>query len=260
MNRSIRLGLAAAAVTAAIATASLVGSGVGVRAATEPGTRVPTDVPAPPDASAPWPGTITVTGSGSVNVTPDVATINLGVQSTAPTSTEAMGQLNEQSQHLTDALDAAGIAPEDIQTSGLNLWSRTGDDGVSVVGYDASLQVTATVRDIDQLGAVIDAAQQAVGDGFTIGGVSFSFADPESVLEAARIDAFDSAHAVAAQYAAAAGVELGGVITIAEGSSAGPTPYPMALAADAATAEGVSLSPGSLDLGVTVTVTFAIMR
>ena len=79
-------------------------------------------------------------------------------------------------------LVAAGIAEEDIQTSGLNLWTTT-DDGGEVNGYQASLNVNVTVRDIDAVGSTIDAAQQAAGQGFTIGGVSFSFADPESVLE-----------------------------------------------------------------------------
>ncbi|CAN5840085.1 SIMPL domain-containing protein [soil metagenome] len=259
MNRCIRRGLAATAVVAAMATASIAGLGIGAHAATGSTTTdtVPPDGPQDPDPTG-WPDTVTVTGSGSVNVAPDVATINLGVQAFAPTSTDAMNQLGEQSQQLTDALETAGVAPEDLQTSGLSLWSRTDDEGRQVVGYEASLQVTATVRDLDQLGAIIDDAQQAVGDGFTIGGVSFSFADPETVLEQARIDAFESAQTKAAQYAAAAGVELGSVLSIAEGSSVGPVPYPTMAAADAVMETRVSVSPGSLDLEVRVTGTFAI--
>ena len=122
---------------------------------------------------------------------------------------------------MTEALVAAGIAEEDIQTSGLNLWTTTDDRG-EVNGYQASLSVNVTVRDITAVGPTIDAAQQAAGPGFTIGGVSFSFADPESVLEPARIDAVELARTKAEQYAAAAGLTLGDVVSIAEGSSSPP--------------------------------------
>ena len=83
----------------------------------------------------------------------------------------------------------------------------TGDDGLTVTGYNASLNVNVTIRDIEAVGSTIDVAQQAGGAGFTIGGVSFSFADPESVLEQARIDAVANARTKAEQYAAAAGVD-----------------------------------------------------
>ena len=159
-----------------------------------------------------------------MRVDPDTAVVNLGVQANAPTGAEAMEQVNASSAALTEALVEAGIAEEDIQTSGLNLWTTTDDRG-EVNGYQASLSVNVTVRDITTVGATIDAAQQAAGPGFTIGGVSFSFADPESALEPARIDAVELARTKAEQYAAAAGLTLGDVVSIAEGSASPPIVY-----------------------------------
>ena len=179
------------------------------------------DVPTTPASGH----TITVPGTGTVQVEPDTATVNLGVQATEPTGAEAMEQVNADATAVTEALVAAGIAEEDIQTSGLSLYSMTGDDGSTVTGYNASLSINVTIRDIEAVGSTIDVAQQAGGDGFTIGGVSFSFADPESVLEQARIDALANARAKAEQYAAAAGVELGGVVSIVEGASSPPIIY-----------------------------------
>jgi uncharacterized protein YggE len=168
-----------------------------------------------------------------------------------------MDQLNASSTALTEALVAAGIAEEDIQTSGLNLWPTTDDRG-EVNGYQASLSVSVTIRDIDAVGPTIDAAQQAAGEAFTLGGVTFSFADPEAVLEQARIDAVELARAKAEQYAAALGVTLGDVVSLSELSS----PQPLVFAQDAmfaeAAAAGPAISPGQLDLTVNVTVTYAI--
>ena len=197
-----------------------------------------------------------MSGTGTVTVDPDTAVITLGVQANAATGAEAMDQVNASSAALTEALVAAGIAEEDIQTSGLNLWTTTDDRG-EVNGYQASLSVNVTVRDIAAVGPTIDAAQQAAGPGFTIGGVTFSFADPESVLEQARIDAVDSARTKAEQYAAAAGLTLGDVVSIIEGSATPPLLYRAAPATAAAEDAGPSISPGQLDLTVDISVTYS---
>lgn len=244
-----------------LAAATALGAGTvaraadGHRAAAVTTTSVP-EVPAPPSGSL---HTITVPGTGTVRVEPDTATVNLGVQVTRPTGAEAMDQVDRDASAITEALIDTGIDEADIQTSGLSLYSMTGDDGTTVTGYNASLTVNVTVRDIEAVGSTIDAAQQAGGEGFTIGGVSFSFAEPETVLEQARIDALANARAKAEQYAAAAGVELGGVVSIVEGASFPPIIYGAAMARDeASAASGPPISPGQLDLTIDVTVTFAI--
>ena len=189
-------GLAGATVAAAA-----IGAGLTAAASTPPTSE-------PASAAAAGEGTITVSASGAVRVDPDTAIVNLGVQANAATGAEAMEQVNTSSAALIDALIASGIAAEDIQTSGLSLWTTTDDTG-EVNGYQASVSVDVIVRDIEAVGPTIDTAQGAAGEGFTIGGVSFSFADPESVLGQARIDAVELARSKAEQYAAAAGVTLG---------------------------------------------------
>jgi uncharacterized protein YggE len=240
-----------------VAFAGTVTCGCGPEPQAVPST-VPEVPPTPPSADSGH--TITVPGTGTVQVEPDTATVNLGVQVTRPTGAEAMEQVSSDAAAITEALVAAGIAEEDIQTTNLSLYSMTGDDGSTVTGYNASLSINVTVRDIDTVGSTIDTAQQAGGDGFTIGGVAFSFADPESVLEQARIDALANARAKAEQYAAAAGVELGGVVSIVEGASYPPVIYgdlARLEAADSAAA-GPPISPGQLDLTIDISVTFAI--
>lgn len=220
-------------------------------------TAPPSSGPGPDEPSTDADGLITVTGTGTVSVDPDIATVSLGVEATAPTGAAAMEQVNASAAALTDALVASGIAEEDIQTSGLNLWSQTDEDN-DVTGYYASLNLNVTVRDIEQVGPTIDAAQASAGDGFTIGGVSFSFDDPESVLEQARIDAIASARIKAEQYAAAAGLTLGPVVSITEQGATAPVQrLEMVPAAADQQAAGTPISPGQLDLDVSVSVTFA---
>jgi uncharacterized protein YggE len=218
----------------------------------------PTSGPPAPSPSAGGDGTITVAATGTVRVDPDTAVVTLGVQANAPTGAEAMELVNSSSAALTEALIDAGIAEDDIQTSGLNLWTTTDDRG-EINGYQASLSVTVTIRDIDAVGATIDAAQQAAGSGFTIGGVSFSFAEPETVLEEARIEAVELARTKAEQYAAAAGLTLGDVVGIVEAGSMPPIPVDATfrVTAEDAAAAGPSISPGQLDLTVDVSVTFS---
>lgn len=219
-------------------------------------TTVVETVPVPPPSVESTSGTITVSGTGSVTVDPDTAVVNLGVQVNAATGEDAMAQVSTGVADLTDALVAAGIAEEDIQTSGLHLWPTVGDDGATVTGYQASINVDVTIRDITAVGSTIDTAQDAAGPGFTVGGVSFSFADPETVLGDARVEAFQNAQQIAEQYAQAAGVTLGPVETIVDTPLGVPVNFGRVGAME--DAASVAISPGTLDLEVQVTVSFAI--
>ncbi len=87
--------------------------------------------------------------------------------------------------------------------------------------------------------------------------MTFSFDDPESVLEQARIDAVDSARTKAEQYAAAAGLTLGDVVSIIEGSATPPVLFRAAPQMAAEDAAGPSISPGQLDLTVDISVTYS---
>ena len=110
----------AAVVAAATAAFALAGHPAGA-------TAPPTSEPGTPSAGSE--GTITVTAEGTVRVEPDTAVITLGVQANAATGAEAMEQINASSTALTQALTDAGIPAEDIQTSGLSLFSTTDDTG-----------------------------------------------------------------------------------------------------------------------------------
>ena len=68
--------------------------------------------------------TITVKGDGRIKVKPDTATVNLGVQASARTATEALAQANSSAAALIAALKAGGVGADDIATSGLSIYPQ----------------------------------------------------------------------------------------------------------------------------------------
>jgi uncharacterized protein YggE len=211
------------------------------------------------DGTAPA-ATITVPGEGSVRVEPDVADLRLGVVSTRPTAAAARSAAAETMQAILAALTGAGIARRDLQTAlvGLDAVRDYATASPTVTGYQMTNTVQATVRAIDTVGAAIDAALAAGAT--SMDGLSFRVADPTEGLAEARRRAVADARSRATTLAAEAGVVLGGVVAIAEGSTFAPGPpgpiaeFRMKTTADAST----PVEAGTSELSISVTVTSAI--
>src|SRR5437764_11092244 len=80
-------------------------------------------------AANPSSTTITVTGNGTANATPDKASFDFGVQVNAETASEAINKDNEQAHAIINALKNAGIPDADIQTTSVSLWPQTSNNG-----------------------------------------------------------------------------------------------------------------------------------
>ncbi len=202
-------------------------------------------------------GKITVTGQGMVPAAPDMATIMLGATSQAETAKAAMADNSAAVAAILAQLKAAGIEDRDIQTSGLSLnpqfdYNKASDGTMpEILGYIASNNVTVRVRALEGLGVVLD---QVIAEGAnTFNGLTFGLASPEPVMDEARKLAVADARRKAELYAAAAGVRLGPVLTIAEnGGYAEPAPmFRMA----AVSASGGAVPVASGEIGVTASVT-----
>ena len=211
-------------------------------------------------ALAEGPATISVTGEGTVLSAPDLATISLGVTTTANTAAAAMAANSKSLTAVLDRLRAAGIEARDMQTSNLTLnpnWVSY-DSGSSsrIEGYTASNMLTVQVRALDTLGAVLDSS---ITDGAnTLNGVTFSVAEPRPALDAARKKAVADAIARATLLVDAAGAKLGPVVSITESSGFAP-PMPMyRLEADAAAS--VPTAGGEVGLTASVMMVFEIMQ
>lgn len=198
---------------------------------------------------------ITVVGTGSVTTKPDTAEWSFGVQTSAETAEAALGANSETMKRVVDALRDAGVASDDLQTEQVSVWPRTSDDGLTIVGYDASNTVRATIRDLDRAGATVDAAVAAGAN--QVYGPSLTVSDADAQYRAAVDAAFDDARARAEAIAEKAGLTLGAPVAIVEGGGGMPVPYYERGVAEAAAAD-VAVEPGTQDVGATLTVTFAI--
>ncbi|MEM9432869.1 MAG: SIMPL domain-containing protein [Pseudomonadota bacterium] len=203
---------------------------------------------------------ISVVGEGQVAAAPDLATVTLGVTQEAKLAAEALRAVSSATRDVFDGLEAMSIESRDIQTSRLSLnpqWSTRKQNGREfnvISGYTASNMVTVIVRDLENLGVVLDAVVQSGANNFN--GLSFGFAEPQALEDAARIAAVGDARRKAEMLAQAAGVTLGDVQSISE-TAGRNRPVPLA-DARMAMESAVPIAEGELSLTSRVSVVFSI--
>lgn len=202
-----------------------------------------------------------IAATGEVTRTPDVATINAGVVTQAGGAAKAMADNASRMTATIAALRKAGVADRDIRTASLRLSPqyRYADNQPPVLtGYQAANQVTVRFRDIAKTGSILDALVAAGAN--QIDGPNFAVDKPEAALDEARTDAVKRARARAELYAAAAGMRVARVISIAEaGQNAGePGPQPMFMARAVAADARTEIAPGEKDVTVTLAVRFLL--
>ena len=192
-------------------------------------------IPAAGAQSGDFIAAVTVTGSGEVAQTPDIAEIEAGVTSQAATAAEALKTSNTTMQTLLDHLQSLEIEAKDIQTTAFNLFPvyappqnpNAADATPRISAYNVENRVHIRIRSIDRLGEILDSLVTKGAN--VVHSISFGFADPAALEDKARSAAIADARHKAELYSAAAGVKLGKVIAIQEQSAGMPfPPMPMA--------------------------------
>jgi uncharacterized protein len=203
---------------------------------------------------------LSVSAEGLSEGRPDMAIINLGVTTEGQTAAAALAENARRMTALTAALRRAGIAERDIQTSNVSVYPQqqyVEGQQPRITGYQANNTVTAKVRAIDNTGRVIDAAVGAGGN--TVNGVSFTYADPDRELDAARRDAIQEARRRAELYASALDMRVVRIVAVQEGGGySPPVPMPMMERMAAGDAASTPISPGQIETRVSVSVTFEL--
>ena len=199
---------------------------------------------------------INVTGTGTVEAAPDIASLTIGVTTQGETAVAALAANSAAMEAVMARLTAAGVEARDMQTSNLSVnpnWTGYDSSAPTISGYVAANLLTVTIRDLAGLGPVLDAAVQDGAN--TLNGLIFGFADPGPLLDEARKEAVADARARAELLATAAGVKLGRVLSISEGTPEGG-PMPM-YKADLAAAP-VPVAAGAMDVAASVTIFYEI--
>ena len=204
--------------------------------------------------------TITVTGQGEAVAAPDMALLNIGVRTDAQTAAAALRQNSQNMAATINKLKDLGIEDRDIQTSGLSINPRydyeRNRSAPKLIGYTASNNLSVKLRDLAKAGSVIDQAVQSGAN--TIGGISFTFADPSPLYEAAREDAVKRAKAKADLLTEAAGVKLGKVMTIQDGYGPAPSPFVPVMESSMKFDAAVPVQAGESTISANVTIIYEI--
>jgi uncharacterized protein YggE len=200
-------------------------------------------------------------GHGSVKLKPDTAAVTVGVDVVRPTLAAAQNVATEQATAIIDAVKAAGVAEEDIQTANfsVNIVYDYDKTPATIEGYQVSNQVNVTIRNLDSVGAILDAVVAAGAN--NIYGISFFVNDPTAAASQARVLAMQDARQKADEIAAASDLVVCRISSISESYSpvAPPVVYEeRAVAADMAAAAPVPVQAGTSEVVVDVQVNFEL--
>ena len=205
---------------------------------------------------------VTVTGTGTVSVTPDLLVLRLTVHTTGQQATTALGSNDTTTAAVLHVLRAGGIAAKDLQTTDFSISPDYANTGSTLTGYSVDNTIVARVHAIGSAGTLIDAAVAAGRNAVRINSVSFSVTHPLHAQGLARTMAVHQAIAHAKAIAAASGRRLGGICSLRDNTTSTTTPgilsaYGAASAMLAPRAPAV-LESGSQTVSGDVTIVLAL--
>lgn len=211
-------------------------------------------------AAAPGPVVVT-TGSGEARVTPDRATIMVGVQSRATTAAAAGSDNARKQRAILDTLHALGLSSEQISTVNYNVnpemqYPPNGQGTPRVIGYTVTNSIRADVRRLDDVARVIDAALAKGAN--EISSLEFYSSKADSARRAALATAMTNARQDAEALAHAAGGSLGQVVEISNGEVP-VRPLNIAMRSGLVAAAKTPIEPGQQTITATVTVRWAFV-
>ncbi len=122
-----------------------------------------------------------------------------------------------------------------------------------LIGYQVTNTLTVKVRDLDDMGGIIDGVTEAAGDLIRINRVNFTIEDTKPLQTQAREEAIADLLAKANAMARLAGVELGKLVFLTETGGGVPAPFGRAEAAPAfgfAVDQSTSILAGELNVSV----------
>jgi uncharacterized protein YggE len=244
---AVRAALAALAVLAALTLATAL-SGCQTKVVTA--------------AAGTQPDTVTTVGTGEALATPDQALVDLGVTVQNPDAKAAMNAAAISSKAVLTAIEKAGVAKDDIQTTQVMLdpqySSGPGSSGApKITGYQATVNFHVTIRKLADAGKVIEAATTAGAN--VSNGPQFVMSASNPKRNVALAKAVEDARSRAETMAKAVGKQVGNVVTMTE-QTAPQTPgllFDMTAKSSAAGAQ-VPVQPGQLTTSAQATVTFEL--
>jgi uncharacterized protein len=202
--------------------------------------------------------TVTVDGYGSVNGTPNQAIISLGVQTQARTAAAAMRANAIKANALVKALEADGVTPPDLQTSGLSVQPNYNNAGDVILDYQVNNSLTVTVDNLTQAGPIIDDAGRIAGNAVLVNSITFAVQNETALLGQARAAAVEQAVGQARVMATAAGMALGPLCSLVDNTSESVPPPVFSQTEAAPAAAKTPIEAGSEQVTADITAVYQL--
>lgn len=245
---------------------------------------------APPDART---NVVSVLGRGEVSQRPDLARVTIGVSAVAPTAADASSRVNREMSAVIAAIKKEGVADKDLQTANLSIHyervelpppapvsapdaptppSKPGGAAAPATSpvaappaappaprgqYRVTNTVRVTIRDLDKVGALLDAAVTAGAN--EVWGISFGIGEPEALEAKARDEAVKDARDRAEALAKAQGLALGEVVSVSDHTGGGAPRLMLEAARDSAFGySGAPVAPGEVSVSAQLEVVYRL--
>ena len=202
---------------------------------------------------------ITVSGTGSVSVKPDMVSMKFIVKSTGWNCPQTAERNAINTTNTINAIKEAGIPESDISTYD---YSITQDNTHAYAGeYTVRNTIAVVIRNIDLTGKVIDAAVKNNTGANGITSFEYLVSDKATALREARTLAIKNAQDAASLLAGASGCKVNGVLEIREDyTSAGRGNEMMfkAVSMDSASGVPTPIVEGNITITSNVTVKYEL--
>lgn len=213
--------------------------------------------------------TFEVVGTGKVTATPNIAETSFTIQEKGDTQDQAKSKANDKQNQAISELTKLGIKKADIK-SDLSVTQNYEDSTPQPMGtmmypirrtvqngYIATINTTVKANKVDLLNQAIDKLTPL---GINVGGVNYTFADPETYKEQAVQKAVEDAKQKAEALAKTGGFHVGRLVTIRNVDDTGYVQPMMGTALKAAPSADstTNLQPGSNDITARVAITYYI--
>ena len=200
-------------------------------------------------------------GIGKAAGKPDIARVTVGIETQAPSLQKAVDDNKAKMTVLLETLKKLGLADKDIQTSNYSVYTERvtpptpgAEVSTDQMIYHVTNQVDVIVRDVNQLGDVLDKAVAAGAN--NIYGVNFSVEDTSKLESDARAKAVENAKTRAAELAQLNGLQVGEVLSVSE--VIGGSAYPMDYGVKGMGGGGTPVQPGELEMSLSIQITYAV--
>jgi len=193
--------------------------------------------------------TIQATGSATLLVNPDQASLDVGVVTTAATAQDSSTQNATQTTAVLEAVKAVLGATGTVQTQSYTVSPRYAPNTSTINGYTTYNTLRLVTTDLSILGRLIDAANGAGAN--SVGGLSFGLRDPDPSVQLALTAATKQAIAHATAIAAGLGGKVGAVVSAQESGSYAPI---VATSGNGALAASTPVQTGTVNVYANVTL------